>query len=59
MPLPGGARAYAECDLDGTIESPSGNPNGPSLKEQEQPLLLELRTAKNAKQVEVAVLSTI
>jgi hypothetical protein len=35
------------------------NPNGPSSKEQEQPLLLELRTAKNAKQAEVALLSTI
>jgi hypothetical protein len=31
----------------------------PSSKEQEQPLLLELRTAKNAKQAEVALLSTV
>jgi hypothetical protein len=34
-------------------------PNGPSAKEQEQTLLLELRTAKNAKQAAVALLSTI
>ena len=35
------------------------NPNGPSPKEQEQTLLLELRTAKNAKQAAVALLNTI
>ena len=34
------------------------NPNGPSPKEQET-LLLELRTAKNAKQAAVALLNTI
>jgi hypothetical protein len=34
------------------------NPNGPSPKEREQTLLLELRTAKNAKQAAVALLST-
>jgi hypothetical protein len=34
------------------------NPNGPSPKEQEQ-TLLDLRTAKNAKQPAVALLSTI
>jgi hypothetical protein len=35
------------------------NPNGPSPKDQEQTLLLELRTAKNAKQAAVALLNTI
>jgi hypothetical protein len=35
------------------------NPNGPSPKEQEQTLLLELRTAKNAKQAAVALLNAI
>jgi len=35
------------------------NPNRPSPKEQEQTLLLELRTAKNAKQAAVALLNTI
>jgi len=35
------------------------NPNGPFPREQEQTLLLELRTAKNAKQPAVALLSTI
>jgi hypothetical protein len=35
------------------------NPNGPSPKEREQTLLLELRTAKNAKQAAVALLNTI
>ena len=35
------------------------NPNGPLWKEQEQSLLLELRTAKNAKQPAVALLSTM
>jgi hypothetical protein len=35
------------------------NPNGPSPKEQEQTLLLELRTAKNAKREAVALLNTI
>jgi hypothetical protein len=35
------------------------NPSGPLRKEQEQSLLLELRTAKNAKQPAVAPLSTI
>jgi hypothetical protein len=35
------------------------NPNGPLRKEQEQRLLLELRTAKNAKQPAVALLSTM
>jgi len=35
------------------------NPNGPSPKEQEQTLLLELRTAKNPKQAAVALLNTI
>ena len=35
------------------------NPNGPLRKEQEQSLLLELRTAKNAKQPAVALLSTM
>jgi hypothetical protein len=34
-------------------------PNGPSPKEQEQTLLLELHTGKNAKQAAVAFLSTI
>jgi hypothetical protein len=34
------------------------NPNDPSPKEQEQALLLELRTAKNAKQAAVALLSS-
>jgi hypothetical protein len=34
-------------------------PNGPSPKEQEQTLLLELRKAKTAKQAAVALLSTI
>jgi hypothetical protein len=35
------------------------NPNAPSPKGQEKNLLLELRTAKNAKQAAVALLSTI
>jgi hypothetical protein len=35
------------------------NPSGPLPKEQEQSLLLEMRTAKNAKQPAVALLSTI
>jgi hypothetical protein len=35
------------------------NPNRPSPKEQEQSLLLELSTAKNAKQAAVALLNTI
>jgi len=35
------------------------NPNRPSPKEQEQTLLLELSTAKNAKQAAVALLNTI
>ena len=35
------------------------NPNRPSPKEQEQTLLLELRTAKNAKQAAVALLNTM
>jgi hypothetical protein len=35
------------------------NPSGPLRKEQEQSLLLKLRTAKNAKQPAVAPLSTI
>ena len=35
------------------------NPNRPSPKEQEQTLLLELSTAKNAKQPAVALLNTI
>ena len=34
------------------------NPNGPSPKEQEQTLLLELRMAKNAKQVAMALLNS-
>ena len=37
----------------------SPKPNGPSAKEQEKTLPLELRTAKNAKQAAVALLSTI
>jgi hypothetical protein len=35
------------------------NPNGPLRKEQEQSLPLEVRTAKNAKQPAVALLSTM
>jgi len=35
------------------------NPNRPSPKEQEQTLLLELSTAKNAKQAAVALLNAI
>jgi len=35
------------------------NPNRPSPKEQEQTLVLELSTAKNAKQAAVALLNTI
>jgi hypothetical protein len=37
---------------------PLSNPNGPLPKESEQSLLLELRTAKNAKQAAVSLLST-
>jgi hypothetical protein len=55
----GGGRCWAvklQVDVPQWLLS---NPNGPLPKEQEQSLLLELSTAKNAKQPAVALLSTI
>jgi hypothetical protein len=49
---------YVAAPAD-VLQLPLSNPNRPAPKEQEQTLLLELSTAKNAKQAAVALLNTI
>jgi hypothetical protein len=51
-------RSAVELHPADVLQLLPSNPNGPSPKEQEQTLLLELRTAKNAKQAAVALLNS-